>query len=108
KIQALSGSCVVIKCTFEIQDIYDKDLTESDATGVWLKDGIHAVNNQFYSKDPKPKISGKITGKLHEKNCTTVFYSITSDHKGKYYFRIEGNGGLKWTYDKNSTSINVI
>ncbi|KAL0151554.1 hypothetical protein M9458_053136, partial [Cirrhinus mrigala] len=108
-IEALNGSCVVIKCTFEIQDIYDKNLNESDATGLWLKDGTHGVDNQvFNSRDPKPKFSGKITGKLHEKNCTTVFYNITSYHKGKYYFRIEGNGGLKWNYNINSASINVI
>ncbi|XP_050960563.1 B-cell receptor CD22 [Labeo rohita] len=108
-IEALSGSCVIIKCRFEINETYDKDLTESAATGLWLKDGTNGVNNQvFNSSDPKPKFSGKITGKLHEKNCTTVFYNITSNHNGKYYFRIEGNGGLKWTYAKESTSINVI
>nr|XP_017210628.1 interference hedgehog-like [Danio rerio] len=28
KIQALSGSCVIIKCRFEINETYDKDLTE--------------------------------------------------------------------------------
>ncbi|XP_050959334.1 B-cell receptor CD22-like, partial [Labeo rohita] len=108
-IEALSGSCVIIKCRFEIEDKYDGDLTESAATGLWLKDGTNMVNNQvFNSRDPKPKFSGKITGKLHEKNCTTIFYNITSNHNGKYYFRLEGNGGLKWNYDTESTSINVI
>ncbi|KAL0151894.1 hypothetical protein M9458_052801, partial [Cirrhinus mrigala] len=108
-IEALNGSCVVIKCTFEIQDRYDKTLTESDATGLWLKDGTHGVDNQvFNSSNPKPNhFRGKITGKLHKKNCTTIFYNITSNHKGIFYFRIEGSGGLKWTY-KNSSSINVI
>ncbi|XP_050959771.1 sialic acid-binding Ig-like lectin 7 [Labeo rohita] len=108
-IEALSGSCVIINCRFEIEDKYDGDLTDT-ATGLWLKDGTHGENNQvFNSRDPKPNhFSGKITGELHEKNCTTVFYNITSNHNGKYFFRIEGNGGLKWNYDEKSTSINVI
>ncbi|XP_050959331.1 sialic acid-binding Ig-like lectin 14 [Labeo rohita] len=109
-IEALSGSCVIIKCRFEIEDKYDGDLTESAATGMWFKDGTHPFINQvFNSSNTKPNhFSGKIAGKLHKKDCTTIFYNITSNHSGKYYFRIEGNGGLKWNYDRESTSINVI
>ncbi len=39
KIEALSGSCVIIKCTFEIREQYEKYLTEKATTGLWLKDG---------------------------------------------------------------------
>ncbi|XP_048012272.1 sialic acid-binding Ig-like lectin 7 [Megalobrama amblycephala] len=109
KIEALSGSCVIIKCTFEIEDEYDKYLTESDATGLWLKYGYN-VNNHlvFNSRDPKPDhFKGEITGKLHEKNCTTIFYDVSSNHNGKYYFRIE-SGPLKLTYNMNTSTINVI
>uniref|UniRef100_A0A672NUY3 Zmp:0000000650 n=1 Tax=Sinocyclocheilus grahami TaxID=75366 RepID=A0A672NUY3_SINGR len=108
-IEALSGSCVVIKCTFEIQEQYDKDLTER-ATGLWFKDR-DTTNDLlvFHSTDPKPDhFNGKITGKLHEKNCTTIFYNITSNHNGNFYFRIEGNGGLKWSYDKTVVSIEEV
>uniref|UniRef100_A0A671SIR2 Ig-like domain-containing protein n=1 Tax=Sinocyclocheilus anshuiensis TaxID=1608454 RepID=A0A671SIR2_9TELE len=100
-IEALSGSCVIIKCTFEIREIFDTDLTER-ARGLWFKDR-DTMNDLlvFHSTDPKPDhFNGKITGKLHEKNCTTIFYNITSNHNGNFYFRIEGNGGLKWSYDK--------
>ncbi|XP_067248452.1 myelin-associated glycoprotein-like [Chanodichthys erythropterus] len=111
KIEALSGSSVIIKCTFEIKDEYVKELTESDATGLWLKDGYN-VNNHlvFNSRDSKPDhFKGEITGKLHEKNCTTIFYNVSSNHNGKYYFRIE-SGGLKYTYSEreNISTINVI
>ncbi|XP_048012048.1 B-cell receptor CD22 isoform X2 [Megalobrama amblycephala] len=82
RIEALSGSCVIIKCTFEIGKDEDKYLTESDATGLWLKDGDNANNHQvFNSRDPKPDhFKGEITGKLHEKNCTTIFYDVSSNH----------------------------
>ncbi|XP_048012054.1 myelin-associated glycoprotein-like [Megalobrama amblycephala] len=113
KIEALSGSCVIIKCTFEIEAKYDTNLTESDATGLWLKDETDVnINLVFNSRDPKHNpFKGKITGKLHEKNCTTVFYNVSSNHNGKYYFRIE-SGALKYTYtEKNKkkfSTINVI
>ncbi|XP_067248260.1 sialic acid-binding Ig-like lectin 7 [Chanodichthys erythropterus] len=110
KIEALSGSCVIIKCTFEIEDKYDTNLTESNATGLWYKDE-HNVNNQvFNSRDPKPDhFKGEITGNLHEKNCTTIFYDVSSNHAGKYYFRIE-SGALKYTYTEkqNISTINVL
>ncbi|XP_067248272.1 sialic acid-binding Ig-like lectin 7 isoform X2 [Chanodichthys erythropterus] len=112
KIEALSGSCVIIKCTFEINDEYNKGLSESDPTGLWLKDGTDKnINLVFNSSDPKPDhFKGEITGKLHEKNCTTIFYNASSNHAGKYYFRIE-SGTLKYTYTEkngNFSTINVL
>ncbi|XP_067248270.1 sialic acid-binding Ig-like lectin 7 [Chanodichthys erythropterus] len=109
KIEALSGSSVIIKCTFEIKDKY---LTESNATGFWLKDGTDQTKNRvFNSRDSKPDhFKGKINGKLHEKSCTTIFYDVSSNHAGKYYFRIE-SGTLKYTYTEttgNISTINVI
>ncbi|KAL1275916.1 hypothetical protein QQF64_035539 [Cirrhinus molitorella] len=110
KIQALSGSCVIIECRFEIHDAYDKNLTETTTTGLWMKDGIDINKHKvFTSRDPKPDhFSGKITGKLHEKNCTTVFYNVTSKHNGQYYFRIMISERMKYTYGTNSSTINVI
>ncbi|XP_077090267.1 sialic acid-binding Ig-like lectin 5 isoform X2 [Siphateles boraxobius] len=106
KIEALSGSCVIIKCTFEIKKADDKDLTERDATGLWRRDGTNDV--VFNSRDHKPNyFKGNITGKLHEKNCTTIFYDVSSNHNGKYYFRIE-SGRLKYSYIKSTSTVNVI
>ncbi|XP_067248486.1 sialic acid-binding Ig-like lectin 7 [Chanodichthys erythropterus] len=109
KIEALSGSCVIINCTFEIEDKYDTNLTESDATGQWFINGTDVnINLVFNSSDPKPDhFQGAINGKLHEKSCTTIFYDVNSNHNGKYYFRIE-SGALKYTYKENTSTINVI
>ncbi|XP_058628172.1 myelin-associated glycoprotein-like [Onychostoma macrolepis] len=109
KIEALRGSCVIIKCTFEIEDKYDRDLTENATTGLWLKDGTEEDPHQvFNSRDHKPdNFNGKITGKLHEKNCTTVFYNVSSNHNGKYYFRIKSEY-LKYTYKQSFSTIDVI
>ncbi|XP_042578117.1 myelin-associated glycoprotein-like isoform X3 [Cyprinus carpio] len=110
KIEALSESCVIIKCTFEIKKDFDQYLTESAATGMWLKDGTEEDTHQvFNSRDPKPNhFNGKITGKLHEKDCTTVFYNVSSKHNGKYYFRIKSGEVLKYTYTQPFSTIDVI
>nr|XP_055046293.1 Schwann cell myelin protein-like [Misgurnus anguillicaudatus] len=107
KIEALSGSCVIINCRFEIDNKYDKGLTDS-AVGVWLKDGTKDNNIVFNSTDSKLSFKGEITGKLKDKDCTTIFYNVTSNHKGKFNFKFEGNGPLKYIYNQKSVSINVI
>uniref|UniRef100_A0A671L5W6 Myelin-associated glycoprotein-like n=1 Tax=Sinocyclocheilus anshuiensis TaxID=1608454 RepID=A0A671L5W6_9TELE len=110
RIEALSGSCVIIKCRFEIEEQYDKDLTES-AKGVWYKDRNDVNRNVvFNSSTPRRNsfIRGNIIGKLKDKDCTTVFYDLRSYHSGQYYFRVEGKGRLKETYIKNNVLIDVI
>ncbi|XP_073670097.1 Schwann cell myelin protein-like [Paramisgurnus dabryanus] len=108
KIEALSGSCVTINCRFDIKSEYDNDLTDS-AAGVWSKDG-HQNNNNivFNSSNSNLSLKGNITGKLKNKDCTTIFYNFTSNHTGAFFFRIEGNGELKYTYTQKSVSIDVI
>ncbi|XP_017210804.1 sialic acid-binding Ig-like lectin 7 [Danio rerio] len=108
KIQALNGSCVIIKCRFDINETYDKDISER-AAGVWYKDKHDRISSPVFNSSMQNSfIKGKITGKLKDKDCNTVFYDVTSNHSGQYFFRIEGEGGLKWTYRKGNVSVNVI
>ncbi len=110
KIEALSGSCVIINCRFEIEEQYDTDLTER-ATGVWFKDGTDVKNNLVFNSSTSGQnsfIRGNITGKLKYKDCTTVFYDLRLNHSGQYFFRIEGKGELKLTYKNRNVSINVM
>ncbi|XP_065124605.1 Schwann cell myelin protein-like [Paramisgurnus dabryanus] len=108
KIEALSGSCVTINCRFDIHSEYDKDLNDS-AAGVWLKDGTGIPKNVvFYSNRTNLYFKGEIIGKLKSKDCTTIFFNITSNCSGVFFFRIEGNGELKWIYRQKSVSINVM
>ncbi|XP_051976455.1 Schwann cell myelin protein-like [Xyrauchen texanus] len=108
KIEALNGCSVIIKCAFEIEEKYDQDLSET-ATGVWHKNDTSLTEHVvFNSSSNNHSIKATITGKLKAKDCTTVFYNVDSSHIGKYFFRLEGNGGLKWTYTKTSVSVDVI
>ncbi|MCI4388635.1 hypothetical protein PGIGA_G00088350 [Pangasianodon gigas] len=98
-VEALRGLCVLIPCSFEIEEQYDADL-QKDLTGIWFKDDpFNNYNKVFNSKVTKEnKIEGKIIGDLRMKNCTTIFYSIRQSDSGEYYFRIETSGKLKYTY----------
>ncbi|XP_067283676.1 sialic acid-binding Ig-like lectin 7 [Pseudorasbora parva] len=109
KIDALSGSCVIIKCTFEIEEKYEKNLTDN-AAGCWYKDGTGSEKIVFNSSMSSQNsiIKGNITGILHKKDCTTVFYDVRSNYSGTYYFRIEGEGELKWNYVHKHVQIEVI
>lgn len=109
KIKALSGSCVIIECRFEIPEAMDEQLTEKDAVGFWFTEKKKEV---FHSKNHKPDhFEGTMSGKLHEKNCTTIFYNVGSEHNDRFYFRIESvviGIGLKYSYNKQLSTINVI
>ncbi|KAB5541869.1 hypothetical protein PHYPO_G00084900 [Pangasianodon hypophthalmus] len=107
-VEALRGLCVLIPCSFEIEEQFDADL-KADLTGIWFKDGTnHNYNQVFNSKETKEnRIEGEIIGDLHMKNCTTIFYNISERDSGRYYFRIETSGKLKNTYRSSSVDIRV-
>ncbi|XP_065124595.1 sialic acid-binding Ig-like lectin 14 [Paramisgurnus dabryanus] len=108
KIEALSGSCVTINCRFTIDKQYDKYLTDS-AAGVWFKDGTDFLKNVvFNSSRTNLYFKAEIVGNLKSKDCTTIFYNVTSNYSGHFFFRIEGSDGLKYTYIQKSALINVI
>ncbi|XP_036432870.1 sialic acid-binding Ig-like lectin 5 [Colossoma macropomum] len=104
-VEAVRGRCVLIPCTFTIENKFDTDL-QKNPKGIWLKNGTEDHQTVFDSTTPKNhKIKGKISGDLKMKNCTTIFNSVNKSHSGKYYFRIEA-GELKYNYTQ-FVSINV-
>ncbi|XP_043960080.1 myelin-associated glycoprotein-like [Gambusia affinis] len=95
-IEALSGSCLQIPCTYDPKhNEYDSSKT---IYGVWMKGGVNFGSNSsiviFNSSGPVNTYSLNITGNLKEKNCTTLFPNLTTSHTDKYFFRVE-NGVYK-------------
>uniref|UniRef100_A0A8C2CT63 Ig-like domain-containing protein n=1 Tax=Cyprinus carpio TaxID=7962 RepID=A0A8C2CT63_CYPCA len=93
KINALSGSCVQIPCTFDAPKNTLKD-TEN-IFGCWMK-----KNHAFLSQDSLVVFNGtsniikgfnyiEILGNLSQLECTTVFYDVMNNHTDNYYFRVE-------------------
>uniref|UniRef100_A0A8C1P0I7 Ig-like domain-containing protein n=1 Tax=Cyprinus carpio TaxID=7962 RepID=A0A8C1P0I7_CYPCA len=97
KVEALKGSCVFIPCTFDIDQQYEKDLTDR-AKRKWFKVGKPPII-VFDSSSPNTGLlKGEIFGTATQKNCTTRFDDVDQSHDGSYYFRLEANGKLKHSY----------
>ncbi|KAG9330025.1 hypothetical protein JZ751_027575 [Albula glossodonta] len=109
RIEALSGSCVLIPCRFEIPTEYDKQLVP-EAKGLWMKGGTHEEQTVFKSRLTENQsniIQGKIIGNLDKKNCTTILENFTSKYNDKYFFRIESNDKLRANFRKHGVKIFV-
>uniref|UniRef100_A0A8C1GX16 Ig-like domain-containing protein n=1 Tax=Cyprinus carpio TaxID=7962 RepID=A0A8C1GX16_CYPCA len=102
RVEALKGSCVFIPCTFDIDQQYKDDLTDS-AKRMWFKDGGSTA--VFNSSRPKTRpLKGEIFGTATQKNCTTRIDNVRQSHNGSYYFRLEANGKLQYNYTEPTHS----
>uniref|UniRef100_A0A4W5PIF4 Ig-like domain-containing protein n=1 Tax=Hucho hucho TaxID=62062 RepID=A0A4W5PIF4_9TELE len=94
RLVVLTGSCMQIPCSFEIPDKNKYTFNSTILTsGVWIKEtpyfGEHPDSVIFNSSKTVNRYQGKITGNMSQKNCTTVFFNVTTSYKHKYFFRIE-------------------
>ncbi|XP_019218766.1 B-cell receptor CD22 [Oreochromis niloticus] len=92
KLEALSGSCLQIPCSFRPKE-EQKFISTREIFGVWIK------NDDRFTKNPNNVIfnsSGavsiypmSITGNLSQKDCTTLFSNLTTNYTDTYFFRVE-------------------
>ncbi|XP_028289322.1 sialic acid-binding Ig-like lectin 13 [Parambassis ranga] len=79
-MEALSGSCLKIPCTFNApKGGYD---STKNTVGVWMKPDRKSV---IYQSDKEVE-----AGNLRQKNCTTLFSDLIASYTDKYFFRIQG------------------
>ncbi|XP_027130052.1 vascular cell adhesion protein 1-like isoform X2 [Larimichthys crocea] len=92
KMEALSGSCLLIPCTFRAKSEQEFD-NSREIFGVWIKSDSNFGPNQnnviFNSRRTDNIYPMRFTGNLREKNCTTLFSSLTTSYTHTYYFRVE-------------------
>ncbi|KAK2859788.1 hypothetical protein Q5P01_004408 [Channa striata] len=95
KMEALSGSCLMIPCNFSGKS-GETFNSRGSIYGVWIKNdsrfGLNSNNVIFNSSRTINKYPMKITGNLRQTNCTTEFSNLTLTHTDTYYFRIETEG----------------
>nr|XP_014015190.1 unnamed protein product [Salmo salar] len=94
RLDVLTGSCVQIPCSFDIPDQHKNTFNSTILTSeVWIKENpyfdVHPDNVIFNSSKTVNRYQGKITGNMSQKNCTTVFFNVTTNYTNTYYFRIE-------------------
>ncbi|XP_033968692.1 myelin-associated glycoprotein-like isoform X3 [Trematomus bernacchii] len=107
RIDGLTGSCVKVPCTFNFDSTYNVNLDNS-CKAIWIR-GSTAGTVVFDSSLTGDQASGNIlqgnlTGNLQNKECTTIFYNMPPSHSDNYYFRIQCDNGLKYTY---STGVRI-
>ncbi|XP_070842762.1 B-cell receptor CD22-like [Chaetodon trifascialis] len=92
KMEALSGSCLLIPCTFRAKSEQEFD-GKRETFGVWIKNDFRfsqSPNNVvFNSSRTHNTYPMRITGNLRERNCTTVFSNLTTSYTEKFFFRAE-------------------
>nr|XP_055028896.1 sialic acid-binding Ig-like lectin 11 [Misgurnus anguillicaudatus] len=104
KIDALNGSCVLINCTF---DAYITKVYNFSAQVIWSTNNTQSIVLNSSMLSPNPFFKGQMLGKLSEKNCTTIFYDMRSNHSGTYKLAII-NGSEKTSNMYANVTINVI
>ncbi|XP_016134838.1 Schwann cell myelin protein-like [Sinocyclocheilus grahami] len=105
KVEVLKGSCVFIPCTFDIDQQLKNYLTDS-AKRKWFKVGRSTA--VFDSSSPNTGLlKGEIFGTATQKNCTTRFDNVDQSHEGSYYFRLEANGELQYSYSATHSRVQI-
>ncbi|XP_039476167.1 B-cell receptor CD22-like isoform X1 [Oreochromis aureus] len=99
-INVLRGSCVTIPCSFDVNSDHEKNLDHT-CKAYW------SDSHQFNSENAKLKPTKDMTGDLTKKDCTTTFSDASLLQSTKYYFRLECNNDLKFTYSQAGEDISV-
>nr|XP_014015189.1 unnamed protein product [Salmo salar] len=94
RLDVLTGSCVQIPCSFDIPDKHKNTFNSTiPISGVWIKESPKfdgRPDNVIFNSSKTVNIyQGNITGNMSQKNCTTVFFNVTTNYTNTYYFRIE-------------------
>uniref|UniRef100_A0A669F7Z6 Ig-like domain-containing protein n=1 Tax=Oreochromis niloticus TaxID=8128 RepID=A0A669F7Z6_ORENI len=100
-INVMSGTCVTIPCFFDVDRNHKINLDDS-CKAYW------SDSTSFNSENAKLKPTKDMTGDLTKKDCTTTFNNASLLQSTKYYFRLECDNALKYTFSQTGVNISSI
>uniref|UniRef100_A0A669EF18 Ig-like domain-containing protein n=1 Tax=Oreochromis niloticus TaxID=8128 RepID=A0A669EF18_ORENI len=100
-INVMSGTCVTIPCFFDVASNHKINL--DDTCKAYWSDSL-----PFNSENAKLKPTKDMTGDLTKKDCTTTFNNASLLQSTKYYFRLECDNALKYTFSQTGVNISSI
>ncbi|KAL4000861.1 neuroligin [Sarotherodon galilaeus] len=92
QMEALSGSCLQIPCSFRPKEEQKFNSTRK-IFGVWIKNYVYFdiyPNNVIFNSSGAVSIYPmSITGNLSQRDCTTLFTNLTTNYTDTYFLRVE-------------------
>ncbi|KAJ8245729.1 hypothetical protein COCON_G00235400 [Conger conger] len=101
-VEALSGSCVLIPCRFNIPSNWEKYLPETTVQWLCEKDDTVMFDSKSQSES---HLQGTFTGDLQRKNCTTLLENLPKRACDKCFLRL--HEPIKWTYWWSFLELNI-
>ncbi|XP_036931690.1 sialic acid-binding Ig-like lectin 13 [Acanthopagrus latus] len=85
-IKVLSGSCVTIPCSFDVEDQYISSI-DGTCGALWKSDVQTVV---FNSSNPQSSaIQGELKGDLKRRDCSTTLNNMRPEHSKEYLLRVQ-------------------
>ncbi|KAL3966676.1 CD22 antigen [Sarotherodon galilaeus] len=104
QMEALSGSCLLIPCSFTPKE-GQTFISTGKTFGVWIENDARNPTNVIYNSNGAG-YPMSITGNLSQRDCTTLFSNLTTTYTNTYFFRVESER-FKATADCNPFQITV-
>ncbi|XP_068994373.1 B-cell receptor CD22-like [Embiotoca jacksoni] len=101
-IEVISGSCVTIPCSFNIEKHHERNLN-NHCEAKWKSE----YWSDFPSNFENLATTKEVTGDLTKKDCTTTFTNMRPDYSKRYYLKLVCPNDLKWDFKETIVTILV-